>query len=535
MKSQHHLAKGKNGRLSLPYSSTIGIMRRNAIYTGFIIVGTILFLCSCTKSPDAYAARTSKIGKTAVNGEAPQVKRVEADSSLPLEQRVNDLLSQTRIPLSSEYHLLQVINVNLDIDQIEEQIIIFKKKNDPSDRIKLMVVDFDNVRNTYIVTWQGETQGTNNRAFTVFLQDLIGDHVISILCYGRNNKGEQTLDVFRKTPSPNGLGLYYNSIVSIASNGSIEVEDRQRSEAYQLLQKNDESFAIIVYSRDPDSTNISDLIKTTHYWNPQENRYIPAKHDKIPGQIVAEKQIAELFNKESEEFEKFLSGPWFLTSSSDSTGKPRNTGEIIHFDPKLRKITFYKGEIQEVFNWSNSYRTIYRGLYINCTNEAISSITKQISISVSGTDSFDMQVRGGEGWDGQYKRLNKDLQYAYLSSRKAGVKLSTVQLAGLFKGENGTELYFSAPNFTLRESNKELSGGYAIYSFSGDILELKVIKENGLVDSSRTYRILLQEETKGKRTIRNLILQPALVNYKSVDVKSVGSLRFQQIVDSSSN
>ena len=53
---------------------------------------------------------------------------VESDSSVPLEQRVNDLLSQTRIPLNSEYHLLQVINVNLDIDQIEEQIIIFKKR-----------------------------------------------------------------------------------------------------------------------------------------------------------------------------------------------------------------------------------------------------------------------------------------------------------------------------------------------------------------------------------------------------------------------
>jgi len=496
-----------------------------------LIVTSVLF-GGCGLKAESSQTKVKKTVKPSQTNESLEVKRVEPDSALPLEQRVNDLLSQTRIPLSPDHHLLQVINANLDIDQIEEQIIIFKTKNDPSDRIKLLVVDFDNVRNTYVATWQGETQGTNNRSFSVFLQDLIGDHVTSILCFGRNNKGEQTIDVFRKTPSPNGLGLYYASILSIASNGSIEVEERQRSEAYQLLQKNDESFAIMVYTRDPDSTNISDLVKTTYYWNPQENKYIPAKHDKIPGQIVAEKRMADLFSKESEEFEKFLSGPWFLSGSADATGKPKGMGEIIQFDPKSRKIVFYNGEIQEVFNWVNSYRTIYRGLYINCSNEAIPSITKQISLSVTGMDSFEMQIRGAEGWDGQYKRLNKDLQNAYLASRRSGVKLSRIQLSGLFKNENGTELFFASPNFTLRENNKELSGGFAIYSFGGDILELKIVKSNGLVDSSRTYRLLLQEETKGKRIIRNLTLQPAVVNFKGVDVKSNGTLRFQQVVDS---
>lgn len=446
-----------------------------------------------------------------------------------LEQRVNELFSQVRIPMRPEDYLLQVINANLDIDQLEEQIIVYKIKSDPEDKIRIMVADFDNVRNTYVIAWQGETQGSNNRSFTVELQDLLGDHIPEILCYGRNSRGEQTLDVFRKTASPLGFGIFFTPVAEISSTGSIEVVERPRSEAYRLLQRNDESFPVAVFEKDPESANINDLIKITHYWSHQDARYKIGKTEKIAGQVIAEKQLADLFAKDADGFEQFLLGPWYRTKSAAASGS--RLGEIIHFDPKARKIVFYNGEIQEIFHWQSSYRTIYRGLYINCVNESISTITKQLSISVSGLDTYDLLIKGGEGWDGQYKRLGKDLQNSFLSARRKAVSLSSLQLSGLFRNENGVELFFASPHFTLRENNREMSGGYVIYSFDGEILELKILKENGLVDSTRTYRLSYQEEKRGNQVLRNLTLQPAVVGSSSVEVKTSGSIRLQQIAE----
>jgi hypothetical protein len=93
------------------------------------------------------------------------------------------------------------------------------------------------------------------------------------------------------------------------------------------------------------------------------------------------------------------------------------------------------------------------------------------------------------------------------------------------------EMYFASPHFTMRENGKTFSGGYVIYSFDGDILELKILKENGLVDSTRTFRIQFQEETRGKQILRNLTLQPVTVSSRGVDVKTGGGIKLQQMLE----
>jgi hypothetical protein len=489
-------------------------------YVFFLAAGLVFALSGCSQfSGDP--VRPFSHSAFGDSPESPDFRDRTGDGSFPPEERENDPFAQIRVPMGPEDIILRVLNANLDIDQLEEQIILFKKKNDPGDKIRILVADFDNVRNSYVAAWQAETQGINNRSVSLELIDLLGDHVPEILCFGRNNNGEQTLDVFRKTLPPQGFGIYYTRIASLFSGGSIEVEERTRSEAYRLLQRNDESFSLAVYEKDPVSSNINDLIRASWFWNHQDSAYKLGKTEKIAGQIIAEKQLAELFSKGVEDFESFLSGPWYRTES----------GEIIHFDVKERRIIFFNGGMEEIFLWQSSYRTIYRGLYLNCTNESISNITKQLSISVSGMDSFELAIKNEEGWDGQYRRLGKDLQASYLSAGQKQVRLASVHLSGLYKSETGMEIYFSSPRFTLRENGKEVSGAYVVYAFDGDILELKIIKDNGLVDSLQTYRVTFQEDRQGKQILRNLLLQPAEIRSDRVEVKARGDIRLQQITD----
>ncbi|MCX7787590.1 MAG: pallilysin-related adhesin [Spirochaetes bacterium] len=447
-------------------------------------------------------------------------------------QSENSGQSRILVSLQPDDYVIQVLDTNLDIDQLDEQIIVFKKKNDPEDRIQILVVDFDTVRNTYVPVWIGKTLATNNRNFTLYTADILGDHVPEIVCMGRNNKGEQSLDIFRKTLPPQGLGLYYTSIFSLTSNGSIEIQEQPRSEAYRLLQKNDPSFLIFVFTRDPDSSNFMDLIKYTYYWNQREQRYVLGGQEKVPGQIQAEKQLAELFAKDAEAFEQFLSGPWYRIST-DAKNPPANLQqEMVYFDPLTRRIVFYNKEMQEILVWRSSYRTIYRGLYINAHNEAIPSIQKQISISVLGMDTVEIQVRSiDDTWSSTYKKLSKELQNLYISSRNPKVALFPIQIEGTFKNELGTELVFQGNSFVLLEKEKKYSGVFIVYSFQDQtILELKALKSNGLLEFLRSYSMVLKEEKKGSQILRTLILTPVNVRASKVTVQSGEVIRLFQIL-----
>ncbi|MDR1932063.1 MAG: pallilysin-related adhesin [Spirochaetales bacterium] len=484
----------------------------------------VIVLCAALGLPGCSDTEEAKGPAAAQNGFPGRAQ----DVSLPLEDRIQDPLSLLRIPMGSEDITLQVVNANLDIDQLEEQIIVFKKRSDPEDRIRLMVADFDNVRASFVVAWQTETTGTNSNSFSLELIDLLGDHVPEILCFGRNSRGEQTLDVFRKTLPPQGFGIYYKQIAALSSAGSIEVEQKPRSEAYRLLQRNDESFPLVVYEKDPSSANINDLIKISWFWNHQDASFRKGKTEKIAGQAIAEKQLAELFSRGAEEFEVFLDGPWYRAGGDSQSA---SLGGIIQFDVKNRRVIFFTAGMQQIFLWQSSYRTIYRGIYLSCTNESISNITTQLSVSILGMNNFELTVKGEEGWDGQYRRLGQELQTAFISAGQKKVSLSPVNLSGLYRNESGMEIYFSSPRFTMRENGKESAGGYVVYSFDGDILEMKALKNNGLVDSVKTFRISYQEEKQGKQILRNLLLQPAEVRSTGVHVKALGEIRLQQIAE----
>jgi hypothetical protein len=399
-----------------------------------VVFVIILLLTGCERAPSTQTSYRQKNSARVVTPD-PVGDNQAGGTPLSSLDALEEPLS-TRVPMSRQDKVIQVINTNLDIDQLEEQIIVFKNTQDPGDHIRVLVADYDDIRNSYQASWQGETQASNIRSFTVYLKDLIGDHSIDIICLGMNNRGEQTLDVFRKTASSLGFGLNYAPIAAIATRGSIEIEERERSSAYQLMQKSEESFPIASYTRDPESENPSDLLKTTWYWKYQDKRYVAARTDRLPGQKIQEKQLADLFNAGEGEFEKFITGPWFRDKTAG--------GDIVHFDPPAKKIVFSTGDVQEIFDWASSYRTIYRSLYINCANESISSITRQLVVSVQSLDTIELRVQGSEGseiWSGSFKKLPRGVQSSLLASKKKKAALWEGQLAGLYRNDAGLELY----------------------------------------------------------------------------------------------
>ncbi|MFQ3620776.1 MAG: pallilysin-related adhesin, partial [Spirochaetales bacterium] len=475
----------------------------DSVLLSLIILSFVMF-GSCQKSKNEFP-----VGKTVEVTSPPQFQRTTGQivSSDP----DNVPLPRVLVSLQPEDYVIQVLDTNLDIDQLDEQIIAFKKRNDPDDQIYILVIDFDTVRNTYMPVWMGKTLATHNRTFTLYTADILGDHVPEIICLGRNNKGEQTLDIFRKILPPQGLGLYYTSIFSLTTNGYIEIQEQPRSEAYRLLQRNDPSFPIMLYTRDPESSNFMDLIRYTYLWNIQEQKYVQTGIEKVPGQIQAEKQLAELFAKDAEGVEEFLSGPWYRVETTKKTEPFQQ--EMLYFDPQNRRIVFYNRDAQEILVWRSSYRTIYRGLFINAHNEAIPSMQKQIALSILGMDTLEVQVRSmDDNWSSVYKKLSKELQRVHTSSNQISSTLSPFHIEGSYSNDQGIELTFHSHTFILKEKENTFEGVYVLYSLPEyTILELKALKPNGLVEFVRSYGVSLEEEKKETQKVRILTLTPVSV------------------------
>ena len=441
-----------------------------------------------------------------------------------------DAAAELRVPLDRDEVLVEVVNANLDLDTIDEQILILKKKGEAESPIHIAVVDFDSVRDRYARTWESATQATNPRTFNLALKDIVGDHNLDLVGRGTRTTGELTLDVFRKTPSPSGLGLYYAPICQIVADGSIEIQEEERSEGYQLGQKNGPSFPIFAYTQDKDSSNVLDLIKHSYHWKYQQNRYELTREEKVPGEVVKEQQLAVLFaSKSVGAFERYLDGPWY---------RPKSAGaeeEMILFLPAEKLISIYSGNTQEIYQWQESYRFLSNRLIIVAENESIQSLNKRISVEVKSSNSINVTVVGSESWDsssGTYVKLNEELQRQLLAGRmkldeKPGE--AAVSLSGLYSSQEGAQIIFEPPRFTWLEGDKVYSGGFTLFPAGGLVLYFKGLSESGLPTGDRIFAVKYTEAVEGDRKVHTLVLTPGRLSVHGIEPGTGEELVFQQV------
>ena len=454
-----------------------------------------------------------------------------ADESSPGGEKGNGITAQTleltpKVPLDDTEKLIRVINTNLDLDTNDEQILLFRQKEDPQAPLKIAVIDYDPIRTTYSRTWESLTNATNLRLLDISLKDVVGDHNLEIVCRGMNDRGELTLDLFRKTPSPTGLGLYFTEILRIVADGSIEIDEVERSEGYRLGQKNGPSFVIYAYSRDAESENILDKVKRTYYWQYQQNRYVLTGKEQLPGAAIEEKQLEELFSDPSVEvFEQFLAGPWYLAGTD-------GLEDILLFLPEQRRISVYSGDVQEVYNWQASFRSLSNRLLVFGANESIESIVRHFNIEVVSLNTIDVSIRGSEQWDrsfGRYYKLSEELQRDLLSKDQTRVDAGKIQLNGLYQSGAGIEIIFEPPYFTWIEEQLDFAGGFTVIHLNQDVLYLQGMDDNGLPTEAATYIMEYSEKQEGTYLYRTMALIPGKLSVHGVRPTSETRIVFEQL------
>jgi len=482
-----------------------------------VLLSTLLFGCDLLEENNEPETGARRIVPEVYDESAPGQENANGTNLASLEPT-------PKIPLDEDEKLIRVINTNLDLDTNDEQILVLRQKADPEAPLKIAVIDYDPVRTSYSRTWESLINAANLRLLEINFKDIVGDHNLEIVCKGMNDRGELTLDLFRKTPSPTGLGLYFTEILRIVADGSIEIDEIERSEGYRLGQKNGPSFVIYAFSSDPESENILDKIKRTYYWQYQQNRYVLTNSEKLPGAVIEEKQLQDLFSDPSvEAFEHFLAGPWYLAGADE---------EILLFLPDQRRISVYSGDVQEVYTWQASFRSLSNRLLAFGANESIESIIRRFNIEIVSLNTIDVAILGTEQWDrfyGRYIKLSEELQQDLLRKEQTRIKPVSIELNGLYQSGAGFEIIFESPRFTWIEEQGGFAGGYTVVHLNKDVLYLQGMDENGLPTTTATYIMDYSEKQEANYLYRTLSLVPGKLSVHGVNPTSENRIVFEQL------
>jgi hypothetical protein len=407
-----------------------------------------------------------------------------------------------KITLDEGEAVVTVLTQDFNNDNYDEQIIAYRNLLEIDNPIYITYVDFDRSANSYRRIWSTATAATRPGTVNLYTEDLIGDRSVCLLISGMNNAGEHTLTIFRKNPPARQDQDAFNKIAEIRIDGSISVQEQERSQAYQMGQTRGQSFSIAAYGRDYESANILDQIEITYSYNPVSGLYEQSRITRVPGTHIEQRRVRELLNGDPGEFEKFVDGIWYFVGSEGTM----DTEQYIYFDTWNRELIFYSDDTQQVFSWKNSSPTRY-GLYLSSQNISLANLRRFLNIELESLDSIrirvfeDIHLRIGVSapWDGSYRRV--------VETRPEPVNQgSMARFSAVYDSSIGKMSFFEDGTYELNGAGGVQRGRYSFFNLdSRELLELRRSGENGIRE---TY---LVEVSNPKTPIENRTIYGNLV------------------------
>ncbi|MBN1524365.1 MAG: pallilysin-related adhesin [Spirochaetales bacterium] len=485
----------------------------------------------------------SESGSAAIEYPVKIVMHSNEDQShlAPLADSTDDdserLRQRPDITLNANETVIQVQNINLDNDSHEEQVIALKDLSDPNSSIRIVIADFDNSRNSYTRSWETDTHAVNLRTFRLNLQDINGDRTLEIVASGINSANDVTLDIYQIV-SLYSERLMYFPICQLSSDGTIDLIDNSTSDEYEYYTaapSSGKSVPIVLFRINPETDEYTDTIKETYAYSYGIGRYELVSRNKITQKEVGESQLQVLFQSNSDElFADYIRGIWFRVDEQGAI-----LPEIVSFDPIQKEIVFFSKNVEEIYHWKYSRRSLYNILTIYSENAMLQSIKPNFTISISSLSQLSVVItdnRAGEQWihdqwGGKYIRsseLTEKLENKLQPPKMMG---TPTILNGDYSNEENGILSFSYPHFIWKKNNTVKQGGYAILSMpsseesNATVLALKSIEDNGLAIEDSVY-MLEYNETATEMTIT---LKPATTNVYRIRESSGAPLIFTRI------
>lgn len=382
---------------------------------------------------------------------------------------------QPLITLESDESFLQAITVDLNKDGISDQICAVKKNSEPY--IYLVPGVQNQVTGEYTRMNAIQTGITQTRTLLFYSMDIIGDRSNALVYSGMTMDNIQLLAVYLPFVGKDGK-ILFTAVADLRSDGPITIQEIKRSDAYNLGLTAGASYPIYTYNSDPETPQTLDQIERVYHWDKTLKRYEQVSQSRIAGKKIETQLIRQLQSGDVNSFEGFLTGLWYMPTTSSKTGT-----KYLFFDTDANEIIFNIDSTEEVFIREAGAPRRY-GAYLTTRNRTIPSIRRLIDVELTGIDeirikiSEDVKLKIGvaSDWDGVYRKM---------ATNRVGQKNETEQSVERLKEilESSTKDWISPDGqifradsfrYALSGSAKAETGLFAIITVKGKaVLQFK--------------------------------------------------------------
>ncbi len=323
---------------------------------------------------------------------------------------------ETFVPLYSGETLISTLTIDINNDGYDDEVIIVRKASSQNLWVVAALLSPDT--GLYERLDPIETQFTRTRTFSYMGMDVTGEHRNALVYQGFADDGNYVMKIYMCTEK-NGWN-YMENIGDFVCDGTVFIQQTERSESYALALSKGESFSVWVYksdksneidkkdSDDKTKKNVGqNQIQQEYKWNPSSRRYELAREINVTAGKLAATELSRIQDGTVETFAAFLEGLWYKTSNSDGNIR------YLYFNYADKEVIQFYRDIQEVYEWEDS-KLRHNGIYITAINADIMNLHRRFDIGLINTDEIRITLRDdinlvineNTQWDGNYKKLN---------------------------------------------------------------------------------------------------------------------------------
>ena len=420
----------------------------------------------------------------------------------------------TFISLKASETLISSITTDFNYDSFDDEIVVVRKIGEKNFFIIPGLYNPETM--TYERMKEIPTKVSSTKTFSIQNLDIIGDHRNALIYQGVDEQENSVMQIYLCEYVDGELDFV--CVGDFTSDGTIFVQQTERSDSYELSMTKGDSYSVWLYKSDTSAAgndNTLSQIQQEYKWNPMEREYVLAQEIKVAGNKLAQAELSKIQDGTVETFASFLNGLWEKTANTGSHFR------YFYFDFENREIIQYYGDIQEIYKWEVS-RLRHNGIYISTTNIEISNLHRRIDISLLSTDKIRLTTRDDiniiikqdDLWDGTYQKLDLDSTIDDAKKVKENIVRKEIERTPIWNGTDGTSVIsFEDSIFILKRDDIEEKGVYTTFTAGNyNVLQLRSNSYDSILDTDYTVEFGTKvEKDKTVTDMDTIILTPVKV------------------------
>lgn len=426
-----------------------------------IFLASLVLICTCVLSLYLILRRKNHVQRD----DRAELTSAFKDDEFASKDAKNQLI-KTFVPLFPNESVIGNISFDFDGDEADDQVVAVKKKD--SGDIFLIVALYEKTTNSYIRSAEIYTEVSKLKTFSYYPLDVTGDHRLSLVYQGENEGQETVMRLYQAKKVSGKIEIM--NVGEFTSNGTIFIEQKERSEAYALLEENGESFSIRVQGMETNADSGVNQFQTEYVWNKKLQKYVKGRKVLLESKELDARAVKKLKKTDKETFASLLNGLWRMEGKDEV---------YVYFDYAGKEIIFFQGgDTESVYSWAESH-TRFSSIYITAVNTIIPSIKKNIDIRILDVNEIKIYVRdnvrllikSAAELDGTYKKISFQSSFGV-----RGKKSKSDLLREILKSHEWQDNFGRTYRFTENEMIVKKDGTSKSAYFINDV------GKNGVID-----------------------------------------------------